>query len=304
MRSTRSHAWSQRSLPLTPVRQLGCVATFTAISNGTRLSASSCPSGSCPWSHRCNKQGQTCATIFASGFPPFVVTLQRLCPACLAYLPSRRRVSTVSERNMAQEPIILRISGGYRRFSTPSVYAFAPTVPEMEPILADDGFDRNCWTSVFEHVRVPSAVVAEAVRVLKPGGLFILTIDLDMSGVFAIDVDGHARLCAAIREHFTYLYPKRTVHPAETSSGPTGRSPQIARDQSGRGGIMLSSLFSSRCLAGGQCPCTILPYRPSHSRNCGVSAATRMPRTRTNAKRTHVIPAEQLASTDNFSFFT
>lgn len=87
----------------------------------------------------------------------------------------------------------------------------------------DGGIDALYCISVLEHVRDPPAVVAEAARVLKlkPGGLFILTIDLDMSGVFDTDVDGHARLCAGIREHFTYLYPERTVHPADVL-GPYG----------------------------------------------------------------------------------
>jgi len=85
----------------------------------------------------------------------------------------------------------------------------------------DGTVDAVYCISVLEHVPDPSKVAVEIARVLKPGGLFVLTIDLDTSGMLEIDPAGHARLYDTILEHFDYLCPERTVHPADVL-GPYG----------------------------------------------------------------------------------
>lgn len=85
----------------------------------------------------------------------------------------------------------------------------------------DGTVDAVYCISVLEHVPDPSGVAVEVARVLKPGGLFVLTIDLDTSGLLELDPPGHARLYDTILEHFDYLCPERTVHPADVL-GPYG----------------------------------------------------------------------------------
>jgi len=60
-------------------------------------------------------------------------------------------------------------------------------------------------------------------RMLKPGGLLILTIDLSADQTSEISLENHRKLTSALREHFEYVYPETTVHPADflhSNAGP------------------------------------------------------------------------------------
>src|SRR5262245_56104528 len=77
--------------------------------------------------------------------------------------------------------------------------------------------------SVLEHIPEPQRMVMEIFRVLKPGGLFLLTIDLDLKGDSEIGVVPHERLVEVIGSCFEYEFPETTVHPANilnTTNGP------------------------------------------------------------------------------------
>lgn len=81
--------------------------------------------------------------------------------------------------------------------------------------FADGEMDAVVCISVLEHIPDFVTTIREAARVLKPGGLFVLTIDLDLRGDLEIGVAGHRKLKAALAEHFVEAMPVITVHPAD-----------------------------------------------------------------------------------------
>ncbi len=87
----------------------------------------------------------------------------------------------------------------------------------------DQEVDAVYCISVLEHIETYERTVSEIARILKPGGLLILTIDLDLRGDFAMGVVAHQRLTMQLKRYFRYLYPETTVHPSDilhSCSGP------------------------------------------------------------------------------------
>jgi len=69
--------------------------------------------------------------------------------------------------------------------------------------------------SVLEHIPSFEDTISEMVRILRPGGLLVLTIDLDIRGDSELGIQAHKRLTSKLRQHFDYLYPDVTIHPAD-----------------------------------------------------------------------------------------
>ena len=69
--------------------------------------------------------------------------------------------------------------------------------------------------SVIEHIPDFIQTLSEIERVLKPGGLFLLTIDLDLQGDSEIGVEKYKLMTEFISLHFSSLYPDSTIHPAD-----------------------------------------------------------------------------------------
>jgi SAM-dependent methyltransferase len=77
--------------------------------------------------------------------------------------------------------------------------------------------------SVLEHIPDFGQTVAEIARVLRPGGLLVLTIDLDLRGDGEIGVDKHRMLIRQLQNYFSYHHAERVAHPADvltTFNGP------------------------------------------------------------------------------------
>ena len=68
---------------------------------------------------------------------------------------------------------------------------------------------------VVEHIRIFENTISEMVRVLMPGGLLIVTIDLDLRGDSEIGIQAYKRLTARLRQGFDYLHPEVPIHPAD-----------------------------------------------------------------------------------------
>jgi SAM-dependent methyltransferase len=81
--------------------------------------------------------------------------------------------------------------------------------------LPDARADVIVCVSVLEHIKRFEDVVAEFARVLKPGGMLLLTIDLDLGGNLEIGVEGYQRLLSRLREQFIPIHPEVTVHPRD-----------------------------------------------------------------------------------------
>ena len=87
----------------------------------------------------------------------------------------------------------------------------APAVPQvryaMQDLAAltypDAALDVVYCISVLEHCDRPASVVAELVRVLKPGGRLLLTMDIGLDGRSPIPRADAGRLLALLAEHLT-----------------------------------------------------------------------------------------------------
>jgi SAM-dependent methyltransferase len=67
--------------------------------------------------------------------------------------------------------------------------------------------------SVLEHVQDVGRILGDVYRVLKRGGIFVLTVDVDLSGNFAIGPERFSALMTELCERFVPLYPEETIHP-------------------------------------------------------------------------------------------
>ena len=79
--------------------------------------------------------------------------------------------------------------------------------------LADASLDAAYSISVLEHVPDPLPALAELARVVRPGGRFVLTVDVDLSGGAALMPDAFAELLAVCERYFVRAAPETTVHP-------------------------------------------------------------------------------------------
>lgn len=68
--------------------------------------------------------------------------------------------------------------------------------------------------SVLEHIADFKSVIDEIHRVLKSGGQFILTVDIDLRGNFELGVDEFECLQIKLDKYFTKILPERPVHPS------------------------------------------------------------------------------------------
>lgn len=89
--------------------------------------------------------------------------------------------------------------------------------------LADGELDLVFCVSVLEHIPDLAGTVREIVRVLRPGGMLVLTLDLDLRGDQEIGVAPYKRLLRELDRHFTLGLPEICTHPADilkTQDGP------------------------------------------------------------------------------------
>jgi SAM-dependent methyltransferase len=89
----------------------------------------------------------------------------------------------------------------------------------------DGECDAAYCISVLEHVAEPRQTVEEIHRILKPGGLFCLTIDLDLRGDHEVGPAGYDRLQRLLRGRFEPAAPMRAIHPHAMLTSTTGPYP-------------------------------------------------------------------------------
>lgn len=68
--------------------------------------------------------------------------------------------------------------------------------------LPDDSFDAVCCISVLEHTDNYGEILDEFARLLRPGGLLVLTFDLSLDGKFELPKDRAADLLSEIQRKF------------------------------------------------------------------------------------------------------
>lgn len=91
--------------------------------------------------------------------------------------------------------------------------------------LADGEVDAVYCVSVIEHVPDFTGMVADVARALRPGGLFVVTVDVDLMGGPALGIGEARRLLDAIDERFERIVPERPVHPLDLLVSDTGPHP-------------------------------------------------------------------------------
>lgn len=141
---------------------------------------------------------------------PFAIACEGCSVVCLDIDPIAER-----DINLARDVVDAR----------PGSVAFAMTDGLHVP-LDDGAADALYCVSVLEHIADPVPVIAEAARVLKPGGLFVVTLDIDLRGNVDIGPEKLRPVMRAIDDRFERIVPERFVHPRrmlDTVSGPYPR---------------------------------------------------------------------------------
>ena len=93
--------------------------------------------------------------------------------------------------------------------------------------LEEGEADAVYCVSVLEHIPDFEHTIREVSRVLKPNGLFILTIDLDLCGYMNIGVDRYYDLRRCLSEYFDLKEPEMTVHPLDVLKPQNGLFPYL-----------------------------------------------------------------------------
>jgi SAM-dependent methyltransferase len=79
--------------------------------------------------------------------------------------------------------------------------------------LETDSVDGVYCISVLEHIPDFESVIAEVQRVLRPGGVFVLTFDVDLRGNFELGPASFTRLMQTLHASFSPMYPEKVIHP-------------------------------------------------------------------------------------------
>jgi SAM-dependent methyltransferase len=69
--------------------------------------------------------------------------------------------------------------------------------------------------SVLEHVADRTALIQEMARVIKPGGLCLLTLDIDLRGDGSLTPDGYRNVRRELSGYFELSLCEQTTHPRE-----------------------------------------------------------------------------------------
>jgi SAM-dependent methyltransferase len=76
----------------------------------------------------------------------------------------------------------------------------------------DAAVDLTYSISVLEHMPDPVPIVAELARITRPGGLFLVTMDIDVEGSAGVTAEHFDRLRDELAVSFDFEFPERTIH--------------------------------------------------------------------------------------------
>lgn len=96
--------------------------------------------------------------------------------------------------------------------SLPGTLTFRTTNGLTLP-FEDESVDTLYCISVIEHIPEPVCTLEEIHRVLKPGGHFIVTVDIDLAGNFSLSPDEFKNFTKNMNRLFNIEAPEKTVHP-------------------------------------------------------------------------------------------
>lgn len=108
----------------------------------------------------------------------------------------------------------------------PGKVSFSLLTENRLPLMDGDADILYC-ISVLEHIQNFENTIEEIYRILKPGGLFILTIDLDACGYLDISADKYNELRKVLSKYFDLKKPEISVHPMDELKCHNGPFPYL-----------------------------------------------------------------------------
>jgi 2-polyprenyl-3-methyl-5-hydroxy-6-metoxy-1,4-benzoquinol methylase len=136
--------------------------------------------------------------------------------ARLGYHVTCADIDSVAQRDLARAASCIQ--------HAPGVVGFRLCQGEALPFAAGK-VDAVYCISVLEHIPTFEKTVADIFRILKPGGLFVLTFDLDLRGDSQIGPVRYRQLKHVLSQHFDLLCPEAIVHPADLLTSTDGPCP-------------------------------------------------------------------------------
>ena len=104
---------------------------------------------------------------------------------------------TCFDSNVSYHPMFAAVNGGMKEDKVKFVEGMLQKLP-----FGNDSFDAVCCISVLEHTGNYSEILDEFARVLRPGGLLVLTFDLSLDGRFELPKDAALDLLNTIARKF------------------------------------------------------------------------------------------------------
>ena len=104
---------------------------------------------------------------------------------------------TCFDSNPSYHPMFAAVNAATPGASVKFVEGLLQNLP-----MGDDSFDAVCCISVLEHTGNYDEILDEFARVLRPGGLLVLTFDLSLDGKFELSREDAARLLRTIARKF------------------------------------------------------------------------------------------------------
>lgn len=108
--------------------------------------------------------------------------------------------------------------------TAPGRVSFRLTEAKQLP-FDDEEIDALYCISVLEHVPDFPRLVSEMARILKPGGLCVLTVDLDLVGNGELSIEDRRRLIDSLERSFEYAAPQSSLHPRDILHSKAGPFP-------------------------------------------------------------------------------
>lgn len=97
--------------------------------------------------------------------------------------------------------------------------------------FGDSECDAIYCISVLEHIPDFEKTVVEMARILKPGGLCLITCDINLKPEDGLQLDclQYTRFVSSVDKHFIRIYPEITIHPVDVLT--TKKGPYPLEDQ-------------------------------------------------------------------------
>jgi len=116
--------------------------------------------------------------------------------------------------------------------------------------LGDESQDVVYCVSVLEHIPNCEDTIKEVARILKPGGQFVLTVDIDLRGDSELGVEAFAFMQAKLEARFRIAIPQRVIHPAALLTTESSLYPSVHKSAVAYAKQLVKNALNGRLLRG------------------------------------------------------